>query len=77
MTLVNGVWYDNVVGKRKDYDGIGSDHIHQFVMGKNSDSIPIVICGKCKKSRMWVIAFEEDRREQKRIIKQIESDAKC
>ena len=63
MTLVDGVWHDNVIGKIKDYDGIGSDHLHQFIIGKNSTGIPIVVCQHCNKSRMWVWAFEKDRRD--------------
>lgn len=60
MTLVNGIWYDNEIGRKKKYDGVGSDHLHKFTMGKNSDKIPIVICEKCNKSRMWITTFEEE-----------------
>jgi len=65
LMLVNGVWHDNVIGKIKTYDGIGSNHIHKFTMGKNSDGTPIVVCEKCSMSRLWVMTFEKDRREER------------
>jgi len=64
MTVVNGIWYDNRIGKIKDYDGIGSDHIHIFGMGKNSEGIDIVKCKKCKESRMFIMLMQEDRRNE-------------
>ena len=56
-----------------EYDGIGSDHIHKFIIGKNSEKIPIVVCEKCNKSRLWVMTFEKDRRDEgdRRIIEEI------
>lgn len=65
MTLVNDIWFDNVIGKPKNYDGVGSDyipaHIHQFIMGKNSDNIPIVVCKLCKNSRMYIMLIQKNR----------------
>jgi hypothetical protein len=55
MTLVNGIWYDNVL---KGYPKKWNKHYFEN-LSKNSEGIPIVKCSCCGMSRMWIMTMEE------------------
>ena len=55
MTLVNGTWYDNIL---KDYPKRWNKHYFEK-LSENSEKIPIVKCGHCGLSRMWIMTMED------------------
>ena len=56
MTLVNNIWYDNILDNLKVWRVSGYNH--EFGILPNSEGIPIIKCTKCKLSRMWIGLFE-------------------
>lgn len=61
MTLVEGVWYDNELGKYPLFPRELSIHInkpHQLGIEPNSLGIPIVKCMKCHISRMFITGHD-------------------
>ena len=58
MGLVNGVWYDNKIGKMTTLKG-KYGHLHKFGIRKNSEGIPIVKCIDCNQSRMYIRLMED------------------
>ena len=65
MTLVDGVWYDNEIGKfplfPKDdlqQKQVRITHPHELGLEANSDGIMIVKCIKCHISRMFIVGHD-------------------
>lgn len=62
MTLVNGIWYDNELGKYKLFadeikSGLQIKKPHKLGIEPNSDGIQIVKCIVCHRSRMSIIGL--------------------